>query len=79
VQFLRGTVDVEADDRAVDIEIGVDAVGGFAGFGGRGVAQLDLEAVGLGMILQLHRSSFPGAARAAAAKLRPTDIAAARA
>src|SRR5690606_33185235 len=57
VQLLRCPVDVDPHDVAVLVEVHVEAIGDLARLGrGRG-AQLDIEAVRLRIIMQLHRSS----------------------
>lgn len=56
VEAGGGVVDVEADDAAVGTEVDVEVSGDLAGFGAGRVAELDVEAVGLGEVAQLHGS-----------------------
>ena len=51
-------IDLEADDIAVGVEIDDHAFDNLACLGARRVCQLDLQAVRLGITVQLHRSSL---------------------
>lgn len=57
VELFRGAVDVEADDVAGGVEVGVEAVGDLAGVARRRVFELDIETVRLRVIMELHVTS----------------------
>src|SRR5262249_25633311 len=57
VELARGMIDVEPDDVAVGVEIDDESRDNLARFGARHVLQLDIKAIRLRVIMQLHRSS----------------------
>ena len=58
IELLRGAVDIEADDRAFDVEVRIQAIRDLAGFCAWPTGEFDVEAVGLGVIVQLNGSGL---------------------
>ena len=57
IEALGGVVDVKADDVATRVEIHVETVSDLPGFHARFAPEFHVEAVGVGVVVQLHCSS----------------------
>ena len=58
VEFLRGVVDVNADDVAFRVEVDDQAVGDFARVGAGPGIEVDIQGVGFRIVVELH-TYFP--------------------
>ena len=55
IELAGSAIDVEADDVAVGVKIDDQPLDNLSGLGAGRVGQFDVEAVGLGIVVQLHR------------------------